>query len=89
MDIHHDADARRFEHEADGHRAHVSYELDGETLILTHTIVPSAIGGRGIAAALVKATLDHAREQGWRVVPACSYADVWMQRHPDYEDLRA
>lgn len=88
-DIRHDAEGRRFHTEVDGHTGYVTYEMDGDTLVLTHTIVPSAIGGRGIAARLVRATLDHARAQGWTVAPACSYADVWMQRHPDYEDLRA
>ncbi len=87
-EIRHDAERRRFETTADGHVGHVEYERDGDRLVLTHTIVPSEIGGRGIAGALVRATLDHARAEGLKVVPACSYADVWMRRHPEYEDIR-
>lgn len=89
LDIRHDAERRRLSTRVDDHIGYVTYELDGKTMALTHTVVPAAIGGRGIAGALVKATLDHAREQGWKVDPACSYADAWMQRHPDYADLRA
>jgi predicted GNAT family acetyltransferase len=33
--------------------------------------------------------MDTARSEGWKVVPACSYAAAWMQRHPDYADLLA
>lgn len=87
--IQHDAKAHRFNTVVDDVTGHVEYELAGDVMTLTHTIVPSAIGGRGIAGALVKAALDHARDEGWKVVPQCSYADTWMQKHPDYQGLRA
>ncbi|MGV8942588.1 GNAT family N-acetyltransferase [Thermomonas sp.] len=87
--IQHDPNAHRFNTVVDGVTGHVEYELTGDFMTITHTIVPSEIGGRGIAGALVKAALDHARDQRWKVVPQCSYADTWMRRHPDYEDLRA
>jgi len=87
--IQHDAKAQRFNTVVDDVTGHVEYELAGDVMTLTHTIVPSAIGGRGIAGALVKAAFDHARSEGWKVVPQCSYADTWMQKHPDYEVLRA
>ncbi len=87
--IKHDPDTRRFNTVVDGVAGHVEYELAAGVMTLTHTIVPPAIGGRGIAGALVKAALDHARREGWKVVPQCSYADTWIRRHPDYQDLRA
>ena len=87
--IQHAPETRRFNTVVDGVTGHVEYELAGDVMTLTHTIVPPAIGGRGLAGALVKAALDHARTEGWKVVPQCSYADSWMRRHPDYEDLRA
>lgn len=87
--ITHDAGTRRFTTTADGHQAYVEYEDQGGTMAITHTIVPSAIGGRGIAGELVKAALEHARGQGLKVAPHCSYAAGWMDKHPDYADLRA
>jgi predicted GNAT family acetyltransferase len=42
-----------------------------------------------LAGALVHAAMDTARAEGWKVVPACSYASAWAQRHPEYDDLRA
>jgi predicted GNAT family acetyltransferase len=58
-------------------------------MAITHTIVPPEIGGRGIAGALVQAAVEHARAQGLKVAPHCSYADAWMRKHPQYGDLRA
>ena len=89
MDINHDRTSHRFTTEADGHLAYVEYETGDGRIVITHTIVPSEIGGRGIAAALVKAALEYARDQGLNVEPQCSYADVWMRRHPEFEVLRA
>ena len=87
--IRHDAASRRFAIEVDGHLGYLEYERDGGTMAITHTIVPPAIGGRGVAGALVKAAVTWADAEGLSVDPRCSYADAWMRRHPEYERLRA
>jgi len=87
--IQHDAKAHRFNTVVDDVTGYVEYELAGEVMTITHTIVPPAIGGRGIAGGLMKAALEHARKQGLKVDPQCSYAEAWIRRHPDYADLRA
>lgn len=86
--ITHDRAARRLETQVDGVSCELDYRLDGGVMTITHTGVPSAVAGRGIAAALVKSALEAAREAGWKVIPACSYAAAWMERHPEYDDLR-
>jgi uncharacterized protein len=87
--ITHDRDARRFETTVDGALCELDYRLANGVMTITHTGVPPQVGGRGLAAALVESALTTARAEGWKVVPACSYADVWMRRHPDFDDLRA
>ncbi len=87
LDVHHDADARRFHTRVDGHEAELLYSLRDGRMTINHTGVPDAIGGRGVAAALVKSALELARAQGWRVVPACSYSAAYVQRHPEYAGL--
>ena len=57
--------------------------------IATHTIVPRAIGGRGIAAKLVKRLVDDAREQGFKIVPQCWYVAKKFDENPDWADLKA
>lgn len=88
-DIAHDPASHRFTTDVDGELGYLEYERAGEVMVITHTIVPPAIGGRGIAARLVQAALAHAREAGLKVDPRCSYADAWMRRHPEFDALRA
>lgn len=83
------ADGGRFEVHLDGLRCEADYLRQGRTVTFTHTGVPSALQGRGIAAELVKTALDWARAEGLKVVPACSYVQVYMQRHPATQDLLA
>lgn len=87
--IQHQPGRARFATTLDGHEAELDYQRDGDVLAITHTGVPSAIGGRGIAGALVQAAFDFARREGLRVRPACSYAAGWLERHPEYAGLRA
>jgi predicted GNAT family acetyltransferase len=54
---------------------------------MTQTEVPPALGGRGIAAALVEAAFEHARTHGLKVEPWCSYVRVYLQRHPEAQPL--
>jgi predicted GNAT family acetyltransferase len=85
--ISHDAAAHRFTTQADGHEAELVYRLREQSMVIEHTGVPEAIGGRGIAGDLVRTALEYARAQGLRVVPACSYSAEFMKRHPEYADL--
>lgn len=56
--------------------------------IADHTLVPREIGGRGIAALLVQELVADAREQGFRIVPQCSYVAAKFDEHPEWADLR-
>jgi predicted GNAT family acetyltransferase len=51
--------------------------------------VPSAYQGRGLAALLVEAGLQWAKAEGLRVVPACTYVQSYIQRHPEWQHLVA
>ena len=87
--IRHNAAASRFEAEVEGELAVSSYRREGDVLWLTHTEVPWRAQGRGLAADLVRATLDWARAEGLKVRPLCSYVAAYMRRHPETQDLLA
>ena len=87
--IRHDAARQRFVATLDGVQAELEYEQRGQVLSLTHTGVPSAIGGRGVGGDLVRSALDYARSKGLKVVPACAYAAAYIERHPEYAELVA
>ena len=67
----------------------LTWRARGDARIAEHTLVPPEIGGRGVAAALVKALVADAKEQGFRIVPQCSYVEAQFRRHPEWSDLRA
>ncbi|PTT87080.1 GNAT family N-acetyltransferase [Pelomonas sp. HMWF004] len=67
----------------------LDYELQGPLVAFHHTGVPAAYQGQGLAAQLVEAGLQWAREQGLKVVPACSYVRIYLQRHPEWQHLVA
>ncbi|OOG50200.1 GNAT family N-acetyltransferase [Rhodanobacter sp. C01] len=87
--IQHDRSAHRFSTQVDGADCGLDYALVAGVMTITHTGVPPAVGGRGIASALVQEAFATARREGWKVVPACSYSAVWLGRHPEYRDLVA
>ena len=84
--ISHDQDNKRFITEVDGHRAELDYTLADGVMTITHTRVPPEIGGRGIAAELMRAALQVAAERGLIVDPACSYAAAYMRKHAQTPD---
>ena len=84
----HDNPARsRFELIEDGKTAFAAYELDGDTITFTHTIVPPALEGQGIASRLIGDALGEARKRGLKVRPACSFVAAYIERHPETQDL--
>lgn len=87
--IEHKPEQHRFEWTEDGALSLLDYHLHNKLMTITHTEVPPALGGRGIAADLTRTALDTARREGWRVRPACSYAAAYIRRHSEYQDLLA
>ncbi len=50
----------------------LTYQRNGDVVVADHTLVPTEIGGRGVAGELVKALVKDARQFGFRIVPQCS-----------------
>jgi predicted GNAT family acetyltransferase len=73
----------RFELVVDGHLAELVYQRVGDRLVLVHTEVPEALGGRGLGGVLVRAALDAAAREGLTIVPECPFARRWLEGHPD------
>ena len=52
-----------------------------------HTRVPEAIGGRGVAGALLNFMLEDARKKHFRIVPVCPYVRGQYAKHPEWSGL--
>ena len=61
----------------------------GDVHVATHTMVPSALRGQGIAAMLVDRLVADARAQGFKIEPKCSYVAAKFEDNPDWADVRA
>lgn len=68
--------------------AEITYTHKGPGVIsANHTGVPDAMGGRGVAKALLDFMLDDARANGFRIVPVCPYVRGQYAKHPEWADL--
>lgn len=65
----------------DGCEAYVEYIINDNELVITHTIVPPAVEGRGLASALVASAYKYADENGLRRGAVCTYAKKWLEKH--------
>jgi len=86
-DIRDNAEARRYELPVEGRMAVVTYNLTGENLMITETLVPEALEGRGIASRLARHVVDDARARGLKILPVCPFFSAWLQKHPDEADV--
>ncbi len=75
-------DEHRLELSEDGELAELVYRTRAGRLILVHTEVPDALGGRGLGGELVRAAIDKAAHDGMTMVPLCPFARGWLERHP-------
>ena len=87
--IDHDAGLGRFSAVVHGHLCVCDYRLRDGVMAITHTEVARELEGQGIAAELVRAALAHARDNGLKVRPLCSYVQAYMRRHPEVQSLLA
>ncbi|MBA4138022.1 MAG: GNAT family N-acetyltransferase [Opitutus sp.] len=86
-EVRHNEAAHRYEVDIDGQQAVADYELEGDRQVFTHTYVPPELRGKGLAEALVRRALDDARAANRKVVPACSYVAVFIERNKQYQNL--
>lgn len=77
----HDPVACRFEVKTDGLIAELTYQIEGERILMLHTGVPPELEGRGIGSALAAAAVAYAQEQSLTVVPLCSFVRHWLDKH--------
>ncbi len=79
----------RYELQVDGDLAIAAYEQRGDVIAFTHTIVPEALQGRGIASRLIKAALADVRARRLKMSPECPFVEAYVERHPEERDLLA
>lgn len=84
--IEHYPEKNSFEIQIDNLTAYVDYEIKEDSLEITHTIVPTALEGKGLGSLLVKEAFQYAMENGLQRRASCSFAAIWLKRHPEFDD---
>jgi len=77
----------RFEREENGLLAWAEYRIRDGKYLIPHVEAEMALRGTGAAGRLMQDIVDHARAQQLVIVPRCSYARAWFQRHPEAQDV--
>jgi hypothetical protein len=87
--ITHDENLMRYSHFESGLEAYLTYERPrtGHRHI-THTIVPGALGGKGLGKRLVKAVMDDIIAAGETVSSSCWFATALIEKTPEWAALR-
>ena len=88
------ADEQRFEQGFDsptGDEALVfcDYAVRGDTRALLHVEADPSLRGTGAAGKFMESLATHASAENLKLQPVCSYAVVWLKRHPDFRDVVA
>jgi len=87
IEVRHVPERHQFEAHLKGDLAYLSYSVTDDCISLDHTFVPETFRGRGVAADLVRAAINEARQRHWRLVPRCSYVVTFFERHPEFADV--
>jgi hypothetical protein len=81
--------AQRLTLELEGGAVWTAYRRDGQVLALTHVEADPQLRGSGAAGRFMQAVVEYARAKGLKLRPICSYAVVWLKRHPEAADVMA
>ena len=87
LEIAHNQANHSFEVWIDGKLSKLDYIQDAKNFVITHVGVYPEHRGQGVAAKIVDAALQYARENSLRVIPMCSYAAAYIRRNPKHMEL--
>ncbi len=88
MEIKHNKDQQKFSFIKNDKECYVKYMMDdSRTFNILKVFVHPDLRNQGLAGKLAKTALDYAKENNLKVIPTCSYADYFITRNKEYEEL--
>jgi len=67
--------------------AQITYQIEGNTLIVDHTYVSPKLRGQGVANKLLDTLLDYARQNNFKIKPVCPYVFSMFEKKPEWHYL--
>ncbi len=86
-EIRRNAELHRYELAQDGEVALVSYNLTDTHLMITETLVPRELEGRGLAKRLAAYVIEDAQARHLQLLPVCPFFAGYLQKHPEHAAL--
>ena len=86
-EIHDAADRHQYELPVEDDVAVVTYNLSAPNLMITETLVPQRLEGRGIASRLAKHVVADAKARDLLILPVCPFFSAYFQKHPEHADV--
>jgi predicted GNAT family acetyltransferase len=88
-EVNNNEEENRFELIVDDHTAVIEYFIVRDSIVFTHTGVPTPLEGQGVASKMAKTTLEYAKAEGLWVIPKCPFVRSYIKRHSEYMSLVA
>ena len=85
----HEKENERFVIYTEGNEVYVEYTMTSNKIDLHHTYTHPALRGKGLAAHVVRAALEFAKENNLKVIPTCSYVQAFIAKNDEYKKLIA
>lgn len=85
----HEKENLRFVIYNDGNEVYVEYTMGEKEINLYHTYTHPALRGKGLAAQVVRAAFEFAKENNLKVIPTCSYVQSFISKNDEYKKLAA
>ncbi|HRH19779.1 MAG TPA: GNAT family N-acetyltransferase [Brevundimonas sp.] len=86
-DVRDEVDHRRYALDVEGATAVVTYNLVQGGLMVTETLVPIALEGRGIASRLARHVLADVKARGLVILPVCPFFAGYLKKHPEWAEV--
>jgi predicted GNAT family acetyltransferase len=83
----HNAAECKYEYHIDGYVAYITYDDQQGNMHLTHTIVPDALAGKGLAKTLLEDVLQHIKKDNKKAVAKCSYIIKYLEKNPQASEF--
>ena len=86
-EIHDNPDRHQYELPIEGDVAVVTYNLSPPNLMITETLVPQRLEGRGIGSRLAKHVIADAKARDLLILPVCTFFSAYFQKHPEHAEV--
>jgi uncharacterized protein len=77
-------EAKRYELAVDGGIIVATYNLVDGGVMITETLTPVGLEGKGYASALARHVLADIEARGLQILPVCPFFADWLKRHREH-----